>query len=44
VLVADVYSIEIVKALSERAAERLESMGYVNVHLRVGDGYNGWPE
>jgi protein-L-isoaspartate(D-aspartate) O-methyltransferase len=43
-LVADVYSIEIVKALSERAAEELEQQGFDNVHLRVGDGYNGWPE
>jgi protein-L-isoaspartate(D-aspartate) O-methyltransferase len=43
-LVADVYSIEIVKALSERAGEVLEKQGYTNVHLRVGDGYNGWPE
>jgi protein-L-isoaspartate(D-aspartate) O-methyltransferase len=43
-LVADVYSIEIVKALSERAGEELEAQGYDNVHLRVGDGYNGWPE
>jgi protein-L-isoaspartate(D-aspartate) O-methyltransferase len=43
-LVADVYSIEIVKSLSERAAEHLEEQGYTNVHLRVGDGYNGWPE
>jgi len=43
-LVADVYSIEIVKALSERAAAELEQQGYDNVHLRVGDGYNGWPE
>ncbi len=43
-LVADVYSIEIVKALSERAAEHLEAQGFSNTHLRVGDGYNGWPE
>jgi protein-L-isoaspartate(D-aspartate) O-methyltransferase len=43
-LVADVYSIEIVKALSERAGELLEQQGADNVHLRVGDGYNGWPE
>lgn len=43
-LVADVYSIEIVKALSERAAEQLEAQGFSNTHLRVGDGYNGWPE
>jgi protein-L-isoaspartate(D-aspartate) O-methyltransferase len=43
-LVADVYSIEIVKSLSERAGEELAKQGYSNVHLRVGDGYNGWPE
>jgi protein-L-isoaspartate(D-aspartate) O-methyltransferase len=43
-LVADVYSVEIVKALSERAGEELEQQGYDNVHLRVGDGHNGWPE
>ena len=43
-LVADVYSIEIVKTLSDVAARRLDLLGYDNVHLRVGDGYYGWPE
>ncbi len=43
-LVADVYSIEIVKSLSDIAAKRLDLLGYDNVHLRVGDGYNGWAE
>lgn len=43
-LAAEVYSIEIVKSLSDRARELLEQQGYPNVHLRVGDGYNGWPE
>ena len=43
-LVADVYSIEIVKTLSDVAARRLDLLGYDNVHLRVGDGYNGWAE
>ncbi|HKW15046.1 MAG TPA: protein-L-isoaspartate(D-aspartate) O-methyltransferase [Candidatus Krumholzibacteria bacterium] len=43
-LVADVYSIEVVKTLSERAGAALAKQGYSNVHLRVGDGYNGWPE
>src|SRR5262249_23083454 len=43
-LVADVYSIEIVKAVGERAAEELEKQGYDNVLLRVGDGYNEWPD
>jgi protein-L-isoaspartate(D-aspartate) O-methyltransferase len=43
-LVKDVYSIEIVEPLGRAAAERLEVLGYTNVHVRVGDGYRGWPE
>jgi protein-L-isoaspartate(D-aspartate) O-methyltransferase len=40
----EVYTIEIVAALGERAAAALERLGYDNVHVRVGDGYQGWPE
>lgn len=43
-LVKDVYTIEIVAPLGEAAADRLESLGYDNVHVRIGDGYQGWPE
>jgi len=43
-IVAQVYSIEIVKPLGERAREDLARLGYANVHVRVGDGYEGWPE
>ena len=43
-LVKDVYTIEIVKPLGERAARTLERLKYANVHARVGDGYQGWPE
>lgn len=39
-----VYSIEIVQPLAERAAATLKDLGYDRVHLRIGDGYNGWPE
>ncbi len=39
-----VYSIEIVPELCERAAQRLGALGYHNVHVRLGDGSNGWPE
>ena len=39
-----VYSIEIVEALGTAAAERLQRMGYENVTVRIGDGYQGWPE
>lgn len=42
-LVRHVYSVEIVPALGERAAERLQALGYTNVTVRVGDGYAGWP-
>jgi protein-L-isoaspartate(D-aspartate) O-methyltransferase len=43
-LVADVYSIEIVESLGRRAAETLRRLNYANVHTRVGDGFQGWPE
>ncbi|MEE8412747.1 MAG: protein-L-isoaspartate(D-aspartate) O-methyltransferase [Acidobacteriota bacterium] len=42
--VADVYTIEIIPELGRQAAERLESLSYTNIHPRVGDGYDGWPE
>jgi protein-L-isoaspartate(D-aspartate) O-methyltransferase len=43
-LVKEVYSIEIVKPLGERAARTLKRLGYKNVFTKVGDGYQGWPE
>jgi protein-L-isoaspartate(D-aspartate) O-methyltransferase len=43
-LARDVFSIEIVKPLAERAAAKLKNLGYANVQVRVGDGYQGWPE
>jgi protein-L-isoaspartate(D-aspartate) O-methyltransferase len=42
--VARVYSIEIVRPLGESASARLAELGYRNVEVRIGDGYNGWPE
>jgi len=38
----DVYSIEIVSALAEESASRLHRLGYTNVHVTAGDGYDGW--
>ncbi len=43
-LVAEVYSVEIHAELSATAAERLRALGLDDVHLRVGDGWAGWPE
>jgi len=43
-LVAEVYTIEIVEPLAQRAGEVLRRLGCANVHLRTGDGSGGWPE
>jgi protein-L-isoaspartate(D-aspartate) O-methyltransferase len=43
-IVEHVYTIEIVEPLGFRAAATLERLGYDNVTVRVGDGYQGWPE
>jgi protein-L-isoaspartate(D-aspartate) O-methyltransferase len=41
---AQVYSVEIVAELGARARHTLARLGYGNVHVRIGDGYRGWPE
>jgi protein-L-isoaspartate(D-aspartate) O-methyltransferase len=43
-LVADVYTIEIVEPLAKNAEATLQRLGYKNVHVKVGDGYSGWPD
>jgi protein-L-isoaspartate(D-aspartate) O-methyltransferase len=43
-LAAEVYSIEIIETLSQRAKALLEGLGLDNVHLRMGDGFFGWEE
>ncbi len=43
-LVRDVYSVERIKALQDRARERLRTLGLRNVRLRHADGGIGWPE
>lgn len=40
----EVYSIEIVPELAQRAKQTLQDAGYGEVHLRQGDGYYGWEE
>jgi protein-L-isoaspartate(D-aspartate) O-methyltransferase len=39
-----VYTIEIIPELAESARERLESLGYTDVHCKQADGYHGWSE
>ena len=43
-LVGRVYTIEIVEPLARRAMQLLDQLGYRNIEVRIGDGYNGWPE
>jgi len=43
-LVAEVFSIEFVPELGNQARQRLASLGYDNVTVRIGNGYEGWPE
>jgi protein-L-isoaspartate(D-aspartate) O-methyltransferase len=42
--VHEVYTIEILPELGRQAAALLAELGYGNVHARIGDGYDGWPE
>ena len=39
-----VYTIEIIPELARRAEALLRTLGYDNVHTKLGDGYAGWPE
>jgi protein-L-isoaspartate(D-aspartate) O-methyltransferase len=43
-LCKEVYTIEIVEPLGRRASRLLDSLGYKNISVRIGDGYAGWPE
>jgi protein-L-isoaspartate(D-aspartate) O-methyltransferase len=43
-LARQVYSIELLPGLAERARGVLQGLGYANVEIKVGDGYKGWPE
>jgi protein-L-isoaspartate(D-aspartate) O-methyltransferase len=43
-LVSEVYSIEIVEQLAKNAEATLQRVGCKNVHVKIGDGYKGWPE
>ena len=43
-IAAEVYTVERLPVLAERARQRLAELGYVNVHVLTGDGTLGWPE
>ena len=43
-LAQEVYTIEIIPELAQNARQILKELGYDNVHVKTGDGYQGWPE
>lgn len=43
-LTPNVYTMEIIRALGEEATDRLSSLGYETVQVKIADGYYGWPE
>ncbi|MBV5260576.1 protein-L-isoaspartate(D-aspartate) O-methyltransferase [Synechococcus moorigangaii CMS01] len=40
----EVFTVEIIPELAQQARDRLEALGYQNIHYKIGDGYKGWPE
>jgi protein-L-isoaspartate(D-aspartate) O-methyltransferase len=43
-LTPNVYTIEIIPTLAQRAEQTLRRLGYTTVKVKTGDGYLGWPE
>ncbi|MFO7760257.1 MAG: protein-L-isoaspartate(D-aspartate) O-methyltransferase [Desulfobia sp.] len=41
---AEVYTMEIIEQLGERARKILSALGYGEVRVKIGDGYKGWPQ
>jgi protein-L-isoaspartate(D-aspartate) O-methyltransferase len=44
VLAREVHSVELLPDLAQSAADRLQRLGYANVHVHSGDGTLGWAE
>jgi protein-L-isoaspartate(D-aspartate) O-methyltransferase len=43
-LAQQVYTIELIEELATRAVNRLARLGHLNVDVKVGNGFHGWPE
>ncbi len=41
-LYKNVYTIEIIDSLGKRAEKEFEQLGYKNIYVKIGDGYQGW--
>lgn len=40
----DVFTIEVIEPLGEQVKEIFKKLKYNNIHVRIGNGYEGWPE
>jgi protein-L-isoaspartate(D-aspartate) O-methyltransferase len=43
-LAKEIYTVERVAVLAERAEERYRELGYANIRVKVADGTLGWPD
>jgi protein-L-isoaspartate(D-aspartate) O-methyltransferase len=43
-LCKEVYTIEIIPDLAKKATKTLTELGYKNIFIKIGDGYEGWKE
>ncbi|MEW6571611.1 MAG: protein-L-isoaspartate(D-aspartate) O-methyltransferase [Nitrospirota bacterium] len=43
-LAKEVFTVEYIASLAEKAREKFETLGYQNIHVAVADGTLGWPE
>jgi len=43
-IASEVFSIEILPELATRSRNLLNNLGYLNLTVKSGDGYRGWPE
>jgi protein-L-isoaspartate(D-aspartate) O-methyltransferase len=43
-LVKEIYSVEVIEPLADKAARMLRGRHDDNVHVQAGDGYEGWPD
>lgn len=43
-IVKEAYSIEIIEPLGKAVSKIFKPINFNNVHTKVGDGFNGWPE
>lgn len=43
-LCKEVYTIEVIEPLGQEVTTRFQKLGFKNIHVKIGDGYKGWPD